>query len=171
MVRIESEEPRADIEAALLDAIHHFFEERATRPDAKADPERVTGRSVQLAATVLFLQMIAADQEAKHDEHRTLVDAVGRVLGVSGDDASTIIRVAETHVKTPLPKILRLLQNDCTIAQRKAIVECLWALAFSDAELAGHEEYFARKVAEAIGLNNADLVETKIRAREAFLER
>jgi uncharacterized tellurite resistance protein B-like protein len=42
-------------------------------------------------------------------------------------------------------------------------------LAFADAELVGHEEYFVRKVAESLGLTTADLVETKVQAREAFL--
>ena len=168
MVRIDSDQPRAEIEAALLDAIHEFFEERATRAESRDDPTRLTGRSLQLAATVLFLQMIAADQEAKHDEHRTLVNAVIRVLGVSEEDATTVIRVAETHVKTPLPKLLRVLDLQCTVLQKKKIVESMWQLAFADAELAGHEEYFVRKVAQALHLNNADLVETKVLAREGF---
>jgi len=171
MVRIDSDEARPGIEAALLDAIHHFFEERATLTESKDDPARVTGRSLQLAATVLFLQMIAADQESRNDEHRTLLETVSRVLGVGGDDAVTIIRVAESHVKTPLPKLLRVLDLQCTVVQKKKIVESMWQLAFSDAELAGHEEYFVRKVAQALHLNNADLVETKILAREAFLSR
>jgi len=45
----------------------------------------------------------------------------------------------------------------------------MWQLAFADAELAGQEEYFVRKVAGSLGLTTADLVETKILAREAFL--
>jgi uncharacterized tellurite resistance protein B-like protein len=53
--------------------------------------------------------------------------------------------------------------------QRREIVLNLWRLAYADAELAGHEEYFVRKVALAIGLSNADLVETKVSARETFL--
>jgi len=42
-------------------------------------------------------------------------------------------------------------------------------LAFADADLAGHEEYFVRKVSQSLGLSRADLIETKILAREAFL--
>lgn len=162
--------PNSDLESALLSAIRHFFETRATTPvEAPDEGDAVSGRRLQLATTVLFLQMIAADRESKHDEHHALVAAVARALRIDGPQAITIIRLAEENVKTPLPQLLRLLKERCTGAQLKNVVTNLWQLAFADAELAGHEEYFVRKVAQALGLNTADLVETKILAREAFL--
>jgi uncharacterized tellurite resistance protein B-like protein len=156
-----------DIETELLTELRRFFESRGGAAGESA--ERVTEGRLQLATTVIFLQMIAADHGTKHDEHEVLLNAVARVLGLNGDDALMLIRLAEAHVKTPLPKLLRLLDNDCTIAQKKKVVESMWRLAFADAELAGHEEYFVRKVAQALGLNTADLVETKVLAKDAFL--
>lgn len=158
----------SEIETALLRTIHEFFEERAAAGPVP-DEEAVTGGRLQLATTVLFLQMIAADHGSRHDEHKALLGVLARVLRVEGDQAALIIRVAEEHVKKPLKKLLNVLRERCTHAQRKKVVECLWQLAFADAELAGQEEYFVRKVAEALGLTTADLVETKILAREAFL--
>ena len=161
---------RSEIETALLQAIHEFFEERAlTTPTPVPETETVRDGRLQLATTVLFLQMIAADHGARHDEHKALLQALSRVLRIEGDEAALIIRVAEEHVKKPLKKLLRVLRDRCTPAQKKKVVESMWQLAFADAELAGQEEYFVRKVAESLGLNTADLVETKILAREAFL--
>lgn len=159
-----------DIEAALLQAIHEFFEDRASA-SAPQVPESDTVRDgrLQLATTVLFLQMIAADHGARHDEHKALPGVLSRVLRVEGEEAAIIVRVAEQHMKKPLKKVLRLLRDRCTPAQKKKVVESMWQLAFADAELAGQEEYFVRKVAESLGLTTADLVETKILAREAFL--
>lgn len=162
--------PHSDIETALLQAIHEFFEERAT-PSPVPIPESatVTDGRLQLATTVLFLQMIAADHGSRHDEHEALLGILARVLRIEGDRAAVIIRVAEEHVKKPLKKLLQVLRERCTQAQKKKVVESMWQLAFADAELAGQEEYFVRKVAESLGLTTADLVETKILAREAFL--
>ena len=163
--------PRADFETALLDAIHRFFRERGTGNTDKLDEsEMVSGRRLQLATTILFLQMIAADHGARHDEHQTLLAVVSRMLGIGGDDAAILIRVSEEHVKTPLPELLRTLQQRCSLVQKKNVVESMWQLAFADAELAGHEESVVRKVAQARGLSTADLFETKIIAREAFLQ-
>lgn len=162
--------PHSDIETALLQAIHEFFEERAT-PSPVPIPESatVTDGRLQLATTVLFLQMIAADHGSRHDEHEALLGILARVLRIEGDRAAVIIRVAEEHVKKPLKKLLQVLRERCTQAQKKKVVESMWQMAFADAELAGQEEYFVRKVAESLGLTTADLVETKILAREAFL--
>ena len=167
---MHSDHSTSDIESALLDAIRRFFEERATTPaEGEGDEATLTGRPLQLATTILFLQMIDADQESRHDEHATLVAAVARVLKLDAEGAAVVIRTAEDHVKTPLPKLLRVLRDRCNASQKKRVVECMWQLAFADAELVGHEEYFVRKVAQAIGLRTADLVETKILGREAFL--
>lgn len=162
-----AEADNPDIETELLSDLRRFFESR--EGSAGQTAERVTERRLQIATTVIFLQMIAADHGTKHDEHEVLLNAVAGVLGITGDDALTLIRLAEAHVKTPLPKLLRLLDNDCTLAQKKKVVESMWRLAFADAELAGHEEYFVRKVAQALGLNTADLIETKVLAKDAFL--
>lgn len=124
---------------------------------------------MQLATAILFLQMIAADRESKHDEHQALITAVSTSLRMDGQEAVTLIRLAEKHVKTPLPQLVQALRDRCTPAQLKSVVTSLWQLAFADADLAGHEEYFVRKIAESLGLSTADLVETKILAREAAL--
>jgi uncharacterized tellurite resistance protein B-like protein len=165
------ETPRSDLETALLTAIHDFFEERSGQPGGSPhESDAIDDRPLQFASAVLFVQTIAADREARHDEHQALTAVMARALHIGGEEAGHLIRLAEARIQTPLPKLLQLLNNRCSRVQRKRIVESMWRLAFSDAELAGHEEYFVRKVAQALELSTADLVETKILAREAFLD-
>lgn len=167
---MSSELSHSDIENALLAAIHRFFEERAAQEsEGLGGSEPIDARPLQLATAILFLQMIAADHESRHDEHQALVGAITRVLRVDAESAAVIIRFAEDQVRTPLPELIRLLNSRCSVNQKKDVVQSLWQLAFADAELVKHEEYFVRKVSEVLGLSMADLVETKIRAREAFL--
>lgn len=159
-----------EIESALLSAIREFFEAReSTVEPLPEEGDSVSGRRLQLATAILFLQMIAADRESKHDEHQALIRAVSTSLRIDGRDAVTLIRLAEKHVKTPLPQLVKALRERCTPVQLKSVVTSLWQLAFADADLAGHEEYFVRKIAQSLGLSTADLVETKILAREAFM--
>jgi uncharacterized tellurite resistance protein B-like protein len=82
-----------------------------------------------------------------------------------------VVRCAEDALDRGVrfPVVLARLARECTVAQKRLLVESLWRIAFADAELAGHEEYLVRKVAGQLDLSTADLVETKIRAREAFL--
>lgn len=160
----------SEIESELLSAIREFFQTRESGPEPlPVEGDTVSGRRLQLATAILFLQMIAADRESKHDEHQALITALATSLRMDGPDAVTLIRLAEKHVKTPLPHLVKALRERCSPLQIKSVVTSLWRLAFADADLAGHEEYFVRKIAQSLGLSTADLVETKILAREAFL--
>lgn len=166
-----------ELQDALLGAIADVFEGRRAcarsafeKSLASAPPVDLSAEAVQLATAVLFLQVARADHELKVDEHLALMAALERALGLRGDAAVMLVRIAEDRVgQTPLPQLLNALRANADMPQRREIVVNLWRLAYADAELQGHEEYFVRKVAQAIGLSNADLVETKVAAREAFL--
>jgi len=106
-----------------------------------------------------------------NDEHRALESAVERALGLHGNEARVLVRAAEEAMDEGISfvGVVDRIARRCTPAQRRQLVEALWRIAFADAELAGQEEYLVRKVAERLGLGTADLVETKVRAREEFL--
>lgn len=98
-------------------------------------------------------------------EHAAVPIAISKALGVDARDAAIILGVGRQYVKTPLPELLRVLKERSSREQRMKVVEGMWRLAFADADLAGHEEYFVRKVATALSLSTADLVETKVNAQ------
>jgi uncharacterized tellurite resistance protein B-like protein len=155
------------LRAELVREIREFLEDTWTR-----EPDGGLGdRRVQLAAALLMVCVVRADFEDRHDEHRALERAVERALGVSGHDAPLLVRAAEAAMNEGLafPVVVDRIAGRCTTPEKRHLVEALWRIAFSDAELAAQEEYLVRKVAERLGLSTADLVETKIRAREAFL--
>ena len=127
---------------------------------------------VQLAAAVLMVSVARADLATTEDERSALVRAVSRGLGLPEDVAAVVARCAEDALDRGVrfPVVLARLSRECTVAQKRLLVESLWRIAFADAELAGHEEYLVRKIAGQLDLGTADLVETKVRAREDFLK-
>jgi uncharacterized tellurite resistance protein B-like protein len=127
----------------------------------------------QLRAAVAFLlvQVVRGDAEVRHDEHRALTHVLQRVLGLQEAEADALVRHGEEDAAQGV-----LFRDVVSVVARSAddvkkkVVHALWRVAFADAELQGHEEYLVRKVAEQIRLSTADLVETKVRAREEFLK-
>jgi uncharacterized tellurite resistance protein B-like protein len=160
-----SEELRSELVAAVRDFLESSFE-ATPAPDAS-----FSDRQLQVAAAVLFVQMVRADLEHRQDEHRALERAVQRALGLAEDAAAMVIRLAEEQVETSAAfhEFVQVVDRRCSHEQKKQLTQSLWRLAYSDAELQGHEEYLVRKTAELLGLSTADLVETKVAAREAFL--
>lgn len=158
------------LKAELLREIQEFIDRQW--PKAVGDEAAVIGkRRLQLAAAVLMVSVVRADRESRQDEHRALERAVGRALDLHEDGAALVVRVAEEAIERGISfgGLLVQLKLECSTEQKLQLVEWLWRIAFSDAELAAHEEYLVRKVANQLGLSTADLVETKVRAREGFL--
>ena len=157
------------LRAELVREIREFLGDVWAREDMAA-PKR-DDRRVQLAAALLMVSVVRADFEDRHDEHRALEHAVERALGLHGVDARVLVRAAEEAMDGGInfPAVVGRIARQCTAVQKRGLVEALWRIAFSDAELAGQEEYLVRKVAEQLGLGTADIVETKVRAREEFL--
>jgi uncharacterized tellurite resistance protein B-like protein len=149
----------------LLEIIAEFFERRHGAAGLRPD------RYLQLSAAALMVSVLRADRQSRQDEHRVLERAIGPVLGVGAEVAARVIRFAEERLadQVPFKKFVRLLDLGCTPEEKRVVVESLWRIAYADAELEAHEEYLIRKVSEHLHLSKADLVESKIRARERFL--
>jgi uncharacterized tellurite resistance protein B-like protein len=158
------------LRAELVREIRDFLDGRW--PKAAVDGSGViTERRLQLAAAVLMVSLVRADLESRQDEHRVLERGLARALALREDEAAMVVRAAEEALDQGVrfPAVLSRLSRDCSSEQKRGLVESLWRIAFADAELAGHEEYLVRKIAGQLGLTTADLVETKVRAREEFL--
>ena len=158
------------LRAELVREIQEFLDDQWPRA-AGGGAAVITGRRLQLASAVLMVSVVRADLESRQDEHRALALGLARALDLSDEEAGVVVRAAEAALERGVrfPVVLERLSRECSIDQKRRLVESLWRIAFADAELAGHEEYLVRKIAGQLGLTTADLVETKVNAREDFL--
>lgn len=159
------------LRAELVREITEFLEESWPKEPEKSS-SAITNRQLRLAAAVLMVSVVRADRASRQDEHRALERALGRALGLDAEEAALVVRSAEEAISrgASFARTLQHLDGGCSLPQKRQLVEALWRIAFADAELAGQEEYLVRKIAGQLHLTTADLVETKVRAREDFLE-
>lgn len=159
------------LRAELVEEITDFLERSWPERPTSSDPA-ITDRQLRLAAAVLMVSVVRVDRASRQDEHRALGRAVGDALGLEAEEAALVVRAAEEAIArgASFATTLRRLDAGCSLEQKRSLVESLWRIAFADAELAGHEEYLVRKVAGQLHLTTADLVETKVRARQGFLD-
>jgi uncharacterized tellurite resistance protein B-like protein len=167
-----SAELRAELEASLLSAVHDFFDARL-KPAAATGPRartRVTDRQLQLASAVLLLEAARSDFDLRADEFKAVLAGVRRILGLTEDEAIAVVRFAEEEVRQSkrLYEFTRLIADNYDREQKKAVVRCLWQVAFADAEILGSEEYIVRKISDLLDVPLADFLEAKIEARDRF---
>ena len=151
---------------ALLQEIEDYF-------TGKSEPFRDAShgdRELRVATAVLLIEMCRADFEAKHDEHRAVARALERVLQATPEESAAIVRVAEEQVQAqrPIHHFTAAIDRSFTRDEKRRLVESLWRVALSDAEILAHEEYLVRKVADLIHLPFEDFLRAKIEAKEAF---
>lgn len=156
--------------AEMVQEIRHLLATDGGSVFARADGA-LADRRLQIAAAVLMVSVIRADRSSGLDEHLVLARAVTRLLDGTPEEAVSVVRAAEQELERPgfLEPVVANLVLYCTHEQKRSLVEGLWRLAYADAELQGHEEYLVRKLAGLLQLSTADLIEAKLRAREAFL--
>lgn len=156
--------------AEMVQEIRHLLATEGGSVFAHADGA-LGDRRLQIAAAVLMVSVIRADRTSGLDEHLVLARAVARLLDGTAEDAVSVVRAAEQELEQPgfLEPVVAHLVLHCSREQKRRLLECLWRLAYADAELQGHEEYLVRKLAGLLQLSSADLIEAKVRAREAFL--
>ena len=114
--------------------------------------------------------MSRADFEIHADERKAVNRAVERALDLSPEETAEIVRLATEEVKASpsLHEFTRLIDENFSMQQKKRVVKLLWQVAFSDAELQGHEEYLVRKIADRLHMAKADFLDAKIQARDDF---
>jgi uncharacterized tellurite resistance protein B-like protein len=155
----------------MFRTIQQFFESQI-QPAAQV-PEVQSDHPLKLATAALLIELIRADFKVEDAERRAVEDAVRRVFDLSLEETTEIIRLAEEEASKSLSiyEFTHLIDRGLPVEKKIYIVELLWRVAFSDAELEQHEEYLIRKIAKLLHVRHEDFIDAKMRARETMRHR
>jgi uncharacterized tellurite resistance protein B-like protein len=152
----------------LLDAIRSVF---ARLPDApSAGNETVDSRSnrdpVHIAACVLLLDVAHADGEFSAIERSHIESVLTRHFGLTPEQGHELILIAGQERARAVDhfQFTRVLQERYDLGQKMVLAEVLWGLVLADGQIAEHEHYLARKIANLLELEPAYLSTAKKRA-------
>jgi uncharacterized tellurite resistance protein B-like protein len=155
----------------VLKAIQQFFDTRIQPDSTESSLESASlEHSLQLATAALLIEMTRADFKVEEREQRIVGEAVRHAFGLTPDETAELIRLADEEARQSVSiyDFTRLIDRGFTLDQKKHIVELLWQVAFSDAEIEKHEEHLLRKIAKLIHVQHSDFIDAKLRAREAL---
>lgn len=149
--------------------MRRFFEQHVLGA-TRLEPEE---HHLHVAAAALMLEVSRSDYHVGDTERRAVARALELALEVPPERTAQIVGLAEQQVRlgTRVHEFARLIDERYSKVHKRRLVELLWRVAFSDAELKTQEEYLVRKIAELIHVPFDDFLEAKITARERFFER
>lgn len=135
----------------MLDAIRNLFGRSETAP---ASDTSETVDPLHLAACALLLDIAWADGEFSEPERAHLEEVLERHFALPRDGGHRLIELAEAERRHAVDHFAftSVLSREYDIGQKMVLAEVMWGLVLADGEIAEHEHYLARKIANLLEL-------------------
>ena len=148
----------------MLDAIRSLFSAKSV--DAKTVDATPNVDPVHLAACSLLLEVAYADGVFSPEERAHLEQVLERHFSLPADSGQLLIELAEKERGGSIDhfQFTRVLNERYDVGQKMVLAEVMWGLVLADGEIAEHEHYLTRKIANLLELEPGYLSAAKVRA-------
>lgn len=174
----------------MTNRIRAFFEERMRPPAAGnggngegdgagspgpaagdgSDAETAAGSGAEhplhLAACALLLELAHADDEFSEREATHIEVVLRRHFDLGEDEARELMALAEQERAEAIDlwQFTSLIRSSYDLGQKTLLAEIMWGLILADGEIARHEAYLLRKIANLLDLEPGYLSQARKRA-------
>jgi uncharacterized tellurite resistance protein B-like protein len=149
----------------MLEAIKTFVMQRIVRPDSQGRPAEGRGgpSPIQLAACALLLELAHADSEFSPPERTHIELALQRHFGLDEATAHELIELAQVERDQAVDhyQFARTITHHYDLGQKMVLAEVMWGVILADGEIARHESYLVRKLANLLDLAPAYLAQAR----------
>ena len=150
----------------FIDSIRAIFGSRGRQPELETERAMPSADARQVAACALLLEIAHADGEFSADERAHLEDVLASHFSLGPDEGRALLRLAETERSVSIDhhRFTALLRSGYDLDQKLLLAESMWGMVLADGEIADHEHYLTRKIANLLDLQPAQLSAAKAAA-------
>lgn len=125
-----------------------------------------TFKNLHVAACALLLELAHADEVFTEDERNHVHAVLMRHFGLDYDTALELMKVAEQKRGEAVDvfQFANLVRTSYDIGQKTLLAEIMWGLILTDGEIARHESYMLRKIANLLDLEPGYLSQARAAA-------
>ncbi len=156
----------------MLEPIRTFFQRNIAididSGGAEARPTPAAQDRLHVAACALLLELAHADDEFS-DIERSHIDAVlQRHFGLDPQVAKELMELAEAERANAIDlfQFTTLIRNSYDLGQKTLLAEIMWGLILTDGQIARHESYMLRKIANLLDLEPGYLANARRRVED-----
>ena len=148
----------------MLDAIRSLFSSKPRDAESRSDVPDVD--PIHLAACSLLLEVAYADGEFSPEERAHLEQVLERHFALPPDSGQRLIQLAERERRGSIDhfQFTRVINERYDVGQKMVLAEVMWGLVLADGQIAEHEHYLTRKIANLLELEPGYLSAAKARA-------
>ena len=149
----------------FIDSIRAIFS-RGRQTETVEESGRPPADPRQVAACALLLEIAHADGEFSADERAHLEDVLATHFSLQADEGRALLRLAESERSISIDhhRFTTLLRSGYDLDQKLLLAESMWGMVLADGEIADHEHYLTRKIANLLDLQPAQLSAAKAAA-------
>ena len=149
----------------MLDSIKAFVARRigVDSPESRAAQVEGGRSPVQLAACAVLLELAYADDEFTPAERAHIESALRRHFALDEDTASELMELAEMERQQAVDyfQFARTINQHYDLGQKMVLAEVMWGVILADGQIASHESYVVRKLANLLDLAPAYLSQAR----------
>lgn len=151
----------------LLDAIRKLIDRPAAQQPAETD-QPSHADPLHVAACALLLDVAYADGEFSEPERAHLESVLERHFSLPPHAGRELITLCEAERAKAVDHFAftSLLQRNYDIGQKMLLAEIMWSLVLADGQIAEHEHYLTRKIANLLELEPGYLSTAKAAAEK-----
>jgi len=135
----------------LLDAIRALISSQGDVGDAEAPP---AVDPLHLAACAVLLEIAYADGEFTASERDHLEGVLERHFALPAESGRRLIELADAERRKSIDhfQFTSVLRRSYDLGQKMVLAEVMWGLVLADGQIADHEHYLTRKIANLLDL-------------------
>ena len=152
----------------MLKTLKDLFDnlQQSLNPAASGAPAQET-HTLQLATAVLLVEVMRAEPDMKDAERDAVILALRRKFTLSDDEMERLLELAHETSRNAydFQRFTRSLNDRFTQAQKIAVVEAMWEVAYADQVLDAHEQHVISKVAGLLHVTHGEYIAAKLHAQ------
>ncbi len=124
--------------------------------------------SLELAAGVLFVEVMRSDHEFDQQEEAQIKTALTKLFHYSFEQAETLLQEAKvaSDNANDWQTYTQQIHQHFDRQQKFELLCQLWQVAFADTQIKGIEEYSIRRMSELLYMPHSEFIRAKIQARD-----
>lgn len=149
----------------MLDAIRNLFSKPVEAGPVPA-ARQVDADPLHLAACALLLDIAHADGEFSAAERAHLEQVLERHFSLPSESGQRLIELADAERRKAIDHFgfTNTLKHGYDLGQKMVLAEVMWGLVLADGQIAEHEHYLTRKIANLLDLEPGYLSAAKAAA-------
>ncbi len=123
-------------------------------------------RNLRVATAVLLIEVCRADFAVQPEEGARLRQLLADRFDLDDAELDALLDEAESEADrlVSLQHITRQLNEHCSQADKRRVIEMMWEVVFADGVKDHYEEHLIRQVAELLYVSHADFIQARHRA-------